>query len=65
MHKWSSSGGSIREEAMKNQAIVSVHLVTMKNVLKTVVVNRQFCPQGHLAMLGDIFGGYRVSTTGI
>lgn len=41
---------------MKNQAIVSVHLVTMKNVLKTVVVNGRFCPQGHLAMLGDIFG---------
>lgn len=58
MPKWSSSGGSIGEEAMKNQAIVSVDLVAMKSVLKTVVVNGRFCPQGHLAMLGDIFGCY-------
>lgn len=41
---------------MKSQGIVSVDLVAMKIVLKTLVLNGEFCRLEHLAMLGDIFG---------
>lgn len=56
MPKRSSSGGSIGKEVMKSQGIVSVDLVAMKIVLKTLVLNGEFCSLEHLAMLGDIFG---------
>lgn len=52
----SSSGRSIGKEVMKSQGIVSVDLLAMKIILKTLVLNGEFCPLEHLAMLGDIFG---------
>lgn len=39
MPKWSSLGGNVGKDVMKNLGIISFNLVVIKNILKTVVLN--------------------------
>lgn len=56
MPKWLSLGESIGKDVGKTQSIVSFDLVVMKNILKTVVLNRRGLPPGTFGNVGRHFG---------